>query len=100
MELIICNLLLKTEYMIAMVLRVQLLHQNFLCHYICCIRHQMGENMTNNIKQIGNIVKTGNFKNPQRGRIYSIRCDEGLRTFQNGNIGTIRTIDAGGGIKE
>lgn len=43
MELIICNLLLKTEYMIAMVLRVQLLHQNFLCHYICCIRHQMGE---------------------------------------------------------
>ena len=27
------------------------------------------------------------------------RCDEGLRTFQNGNIGTIRTIDAGG-IKE
>jgi hypothetical protein len=57
----------------------------------------MGENMTNNIKQIGNIVKTGNFKNPQRGRIYSIRCDEGLRTFQNGNIGTIRTIDAGGG---
>lgn len=24
------------------------------------------------------------------------RCDEGLRTFQNGNIGTIRTIEAGG----
>lgn len=28
------------------------------------------------------------------------RMDEGLRTFKNGVIGTIRTIDAGGGIKE
>ena len=44
--------------------------------------------MTNNIKQIGNIVKTGNFKNPQRGRIYSI---EGIAPSLN-------TV-AGGGLE-
>jgi len=72
---------------------------------------------------------TSNFSNPQIGRVYSIegiaptistcqgggrepkviinnmkfvcesRTDEGLRTFKDGVIGTIRTIDAGG-IKE
>ena len=44
--------------------------------------------MTNNIKQIGNIVKTGNFKNPQRGRIYSI----------NGISPSLNTV-AGGGLE-
>lgn len=69
---------------------------------------------------------TQKFNNPQTGRVYSIdgisptintcqggerepkvmvsnmkivcerRIDEGLRTFKNGVIGTIRTIDAGG----
>lgn len=70
------------------------------------------------ILQVGNIVETGNFKNPQRGRIYSKegispalntvgggglepkivceqRIDEGLRFFKNECVGTIRTIDAG-----
>lgn len=44
--------------------------------------------MTNNIKQIGNIVNTGNFKNPQRGRIYSI----------NGISPSLNTV-AGGGLE-
>lgn len=72
---------------------------------------------------------TPKFNNPQTGRVYSIdgiaptintcqggerepkvvvknmkfvcerRMDEGLRTFKDGVVGTIRTIDAGGGQK-
>jgi DNA (cytosine-5)-methyltransferase 1 len=72
--------------------------------------------------QVGNIVNTGNWDNPQRGRIYSSdgcspalnccgggglepkilqtvceqRTDEGLRFFKGDIIGTLRTIDSCG----
>lgn len=40
---------------------------------------------SNNVKQIGNIVDTGNWKNPQRGRIYSIEgCSPALSTCGGG----------------
>ena len=71
------------------------------------------------VLQIGNIVDTGNWNNPQRGRIYSAegcspalntvgggglepkivceqRTDEGLRFFKGGVVGTLRTIDSCG----
>lgn len=82
--------------------------------------------MINKIIQMGNMRKGApKFGNPQSGRIYSVngisptlnacqggaqpkvmlanmrimceqRVDEGLRTFRDGVVGTIRTIDAGG----
>ena len=40
---------------------------------------------SNNVKQIGNIVDTGNWKNPQRGRIYSTEgCAPALSTCGGG----------------
>lgn len=77
----------------------------------------------NKIIQIGNIVNTGNFNNPQRGRVYSAkglcpalntcqggglepkiidptvceeRKDEGLRFFKDNVCGTLRTKDSCG----
>lgn len=39
------------------------------------------------VKQVGNIVKTGNFQNPQRGRIYSINgLSPCLNTCGGGNL--------------
>lgn len=41
----------------------------------------------NNIKQIGNIVSTGNWDNPQRGRIYSADgCSPALNTCGGGGL--------------
>jgi DNA (cytosine-5)-methyltransferase 1 len=77
----------------------------------------------NKIIQIGNIVNTGNFNNPQRGRVYSAkglspalntcsggglepkiidptvceeRKDEGLRFFKDNVCGALRTKDSCG----
>lgn len=76
----------------------------------------------NKVQQIGNIVETGNWGNPQRGRIYSsdgcspaLNCcgggglepkilqtvceqiyDEGMRFFKDNICGSLRTIDSCG----
>lgn len=42
---------------------------------------------SNNVKQIGNIVDTGNWNNPQRGRIYSASgCSPALNTCGGGGL--------------
>ena len=42
---------------------------------------------SNNVKQIGNIVETGNWSNPQRGRIYSTEgCCPALNTCGGGGL--------------
>lgn len=42
---------------------------------------------SNNVKQIGNIVETGNWSNPQRGRIYSAEgCCPALNTCGGGGL--------------
>ena len=60
------------------------------------VGHQMANTLTCScnqgviepkVMQVGNIVHTGNFKNPQRGRIYSSDgCSPALNTMQGGGL--------------
>ena len=59
--------------------------QIFLSNLNSKVRESAAE--ANNVKQIGNIVSTGNWDNPQRGRIYSADgCSPALNTCGGGGL--------------